>query len=281
MNGSVTPAPRPVVTLVDDPPASGNTYTWNERIEASVYFSVDVRVTGRPRLTMNVGTGTRQLVADEYGGRGPLTFEYVVQAADMDADGISFPANALSLPSGATIRSAADTSIHAVLSHDSVPADPQRKVDGQSVQAPRVLRTSIGPPPSGGDTYTRGERFLVGVSFDRDVAVDTTGGRPRVALEIGDSTRYATYLYPPRGRPWELLFGYVVQAGDRDADGVSIKANGLSANGGSITLLGDTTPAMLSHVGISSFICAEDRDCFSSAMCELARRTMASAFSCA
>ena len=250
VNGSVKPAPRPVVTLVDDPPASGNTYTWNERIEASVYFSVDVRVTGRPRLTMNVGTGTRQLVADEYGGRGPLTFEYVVQAADMDADGISFPANALSLPSGATIRSAADTSIHAVLSHDSVPADPQRKVDGQSVQAPKVVRTFIGPPPSGGDTYTRGETFFVGVSFDRDVAVDTTGGRPRVALEIGDSTRYATYLYPPRGRPWELQFVYVVQAGDRDADGVSIKANGLSANGGSITLLGDTTPAVLSHVGL-------------------------------
>ena len=250
VNGSVKPTPRPVVTLTDDPPASGNTYTWNERIEASVYFNVDVRVTGRPRLTMNVGTGTRQLVADEYGGRGPLTFEYVVQAADMDADGISFPANALSLPSGATIRSAADTSIHAALSHDSVPADPQRKVDGQSVQAPKVLRTSIGPPPSGGDTYTRGETFLVGVSFDRDVAVDTTGGRPRVALEIGDSTRYATYRGPPRGRPWELLFVYVVQAGDRDADGVSIKANGLSANGGSITLLGDTTPAVLSHIGL-------------------------------
>ena len=250
VNGSVTPTPRPVVTLTDDPPASGNTYTWNERIEASVYFNVDVRVTGRPRLTMNVGTGTRQLVADEYGGRGPLTFEYVVQAADMDADGISFPANALSLPSGATIRSAADTSIHAVLSHDSVPADPQRKVDGQSVQAPKVLRTSIGPPPSGGDTYTRGETFFVGVSFDRDVAVDTTGGRPRVALEIGDSTRYATYWRSPRGRPWELLFVYVVQAGDRDTESVSIKANGLSANGGSITLLGDTTPAVLSHVGL-------------------------------
>ncbi len=247
VNGSVKPAPRPVVTLVDDPPASGNTYTWNERIEASVYFSVDVRVTGRPRLTMNVGTGTRQLVADEYGGRGPLTFEYVVQAADMDADGISFPANALSLPSGATIRSAADTSVHAVLSHDSVPADPQRKVDGQSVQAPKVVRTFIGPPPSRDNTYTRGETFFTSMVFDRDVAVDATGGRPRVALEIGDSTRYATYWGPARGRPQELQFVYVVQAGDRDADGVSIKANGLSANGGSITLLGDTTPAVLSH----------------------------------
>ncbi len=250
VNGSVTPTPRPVVTLTDDPPASGNTYTWNERIEASVYFNVDVLVTGRPRLTMNVGTGTRQLVADEYGGRGPLTFEYVVQAADMDADGISFPANALSLPSGATIRSATDTSIHAVLSHDSVPADPQRKVDGQSVQAPKVLRTFIGPPPSHDNTYTRGETFFTSMVFDRDVAVDTTGGRPRVALEIGDSTRYATYWRSPRGRPQELQFVYVVQAGDRDADGVSIKANGLSANGGSITLLGDTTPAVLSHVGL-------------------------------
>ncbi len=244
VDGSLIPTPR-LRVVVRNSPAKGATFTWKERIHVEASFQVGVIITGNPRLTLNVGTKTRQLAASVV---DPRSFEYVVQAGDVDADGISIPANALSLPNGATIRSAANTSIHATLSHDSVPADPQRKVDGRLVEAPRALRMGIEPPPSRGDTFTRGEMFYIKMFFDRDVAVDTTHGRPRIALSIGDSTRYATYRQPSRGRPWIQIFGYVVQAGDRDADGISVAANALSANGGSITLPGDTTPAALSHV---------------------------------
>ena len=250
VDGSLTPTPRLRIGFANSP-ARGATYTRNERIRVFASYQVGVVVKGNPRLNLNVGTRTLQLAINATEGSN-LIFEHIVQAGDMDADGISIPANALFLPSGTAIRSAADTTIAALLSNDSVSADPQRKVDGRRVDAANVQSIAVVPNPSRDDTYTRGEIFYVYVSFDRDVAVDTTAGRPRIALGIGNSTRYAAYSNPKPGKPWQQSFRYVVQAGDRDTDGISIPANALSANGGSITLPGDTTRAALSH-GTASF----------------------------
>ncbi len=246
VNGRLTPVPRPVVNLWEEFPAKGSTYTRHERININVSYTVAVAVTGTPELTLNLGTGTRQLAMVSHRGRG-LSFEYVVQAGDVDADGISVSANALSLPSGATIRAAADTSVVASLTHDSLPASAAHKVDGSRAGAADVVSLSVYPHPSSDSTYTRGEELYLAVQFDRDVAVDTTGGRPRVALEIGDSTRHATYVWPFTNTPSRRVFMYVVQAGDVDADGLSIAADALELNGGAITAPDDTVSADLSH----------------------------------
>ncbi len=248
VNGRLTPAPRPVVYFQGSP-ANGSTFTRHERIYIGVSYSAGVAVTGTPELTLNLGTGTRQLAAVGYRSRG-LLFEHEVQPGDLDEDGISVSANTLSLPSGATIRSVADTSVVAVMTHDSVPASPSHKVDGRQVGAARVKATWIGPPPSADSTYTRDEVFYVYVDFDRNVAVDTTGGRPRIALGVGDSTRHATYRFTLTELPSRLGFEYVVQAGDRDADGIEIAANALELNGGSITAPDDTVAAELSHAAV-------------------------------
>ena len=245
VNGRLTPVPRPAV-LVYDFPAYGSTYTRHEHIRVRVSYSVGVVVSGTPELTLNLGTGTRRM-APVRTTLHQLFFEYVVQPGDVDGDGISVSANALSLPSGATIRSAADTSIVAALTHDSVPASAVRKVDGRRVTAAKVRWVSINPPPSRDSTYTRGELFHVNVIFDRAVAVDTTGGRPRVALQIGDSTRYAIYSHAHNFGPANHVFNFEVQAGDVDTDGLSIAANALELNGGAITAPDDTVRADLSH----------------------------------
>ena len=249
VNGRLTPVPRPWVR-VHDLPAYGSTYTRHERIRLGVSYSVGVVVTGTPELTLNLGTGTRRLTAVR-STLHQLFFEYVVQAGDVDEDGISVSANALSLPSGATIRSAADTSVVAALTHDSVPASAVHKVDGSRVTAAKVRWVSINPPPSRDSTYTRGELFHVNVIFDRAVAVDTTGGRPRVALQIGDSTRYAIYSHAHNFGPANHVFNFEVQAGDVDTDGLSIPANALELNGGTITAPDDTVRADVSHDAVT------------------------------
>ena len=246
VNGRLTPVPRPVLYMREEFPAKGDTYTRHERIDINVSYSVAVAVTGTPELTLNLGTGTRQLAAVGHRGRG-LFFEYVVQAGDVDADGISVSANALSLPSGATIRAAADTSVVASLAHDSLPASAARKVDGGRAGSAEVVSLSVYPNPSSDSTYTRAEELYLAVQFDRDVAVATTGGRPRVALEIGDSTRHAAYAHQFTNTPSRQLFHYVVQAGDVDADGLGIGADAVELNGGAITAPDDTVSADLSH----------------------------------
>ncbi len=66
------------------------------------------------------------------------------------------------------------------------------------------------------------------VQFDRAV---TATGKPQVALTIGAKTRHATLFGWGRQH---LTFTYTVQEEDRDEDGVSIAANALALNGGTI-----------------------------------------------
>ena len=80
-------------------------------------FTDPVTVTGTPQLGLTIGTQTRQATYDDAGefedghevlGLAPgavLVFIYTVQETDLDADGISIAANALSL-NGGTISSA-------------------------------------------------------------------------------------------------------------------------------------------------------------------------------
>ena len=250
VDGNVTPAPRARISWRNRP-ASGDTYTRGERIRIRAIFHTRVAVAGNPQMTLQVGTRTRQLTAVGATEWGPM-FDYVVQAEDQDADGVSVPANALSLPAGATIQAVADANVAASLVHDSLPADASRKVDGSAAGTPKVRTITVSPLPSSDSTYTRGENFYVNVHFDRDVAVDTTDGKPRVALDVGGTTRYATYSHAHNLGPTLHVFMYTVQASDVDADGVSISANALSANGGSITALGGTAAADLSHSAVAA-----------------------------
>ena len=246
VDGNLTPIPRVRVSLANSSPANGETFTRGEKIQLRAIFHKQVVVTGKPQLELKMGTQTRRLAAKSSNSWGP-TFEYVVQAEDRDADGISVHANALSAPGGVTIRALADNNVAADLSHDSVPTDPSRKVDGSRTEAPRVQSIQFSPNRASDSTYTRHERFYVNVRFDRDVAVTKTNGGPRLALTIGSSTRYATYAYSIANEPSVQVFTYAVRPTDRDTDGISIAANSLSANGASITLAGDTVVADLSH----------------------------------
>jgi len=233
-------------------PARGGTYELGETIEVRVEFDRAVTVTGSPQVALIIGTQTRQAAySASWDGRSAY-FSYAVQEGDRDEDGISIAANALVLNGGA-IREGGTGTTSADLTHDAVAADPAHKVNGGLVSRPTVSDMYIDNhvPPPNGDTYERGERIRVWVEFDRDVTVT---GSPQVALAIGGQTRQAAFsgFASATEADW-LSFDYIAKATDRDEDGVSIPANALALNGGTIRNAGDgTTDADLTHAAVAA-----------------------------
>ena len=82
------------------------------------------------------------------------------------------------------------------------------------------------------------------MTFSEAVTVSTTDGTPRLAIDIGGQPR--NILYDRAGSSTgQLIFGYTVFAGDMDADGIAVKADGLVLNGGTIKSTDDSTDADL------------------------------------
>ena len=234
----VTP-PRVRAIYIDSSPARGDTYELGETVEVEVEFDGAVKATGEPELALTIGMTTRHATWFGWSSHS-LRFQYTVQAGDRDEDGISIPANALSL-NGGTIT-APDGATEADLTHEAVALGGASKADGSDATPPRVRAIRFGySRPARGYTYELGETVEVEVEFDRAV---TATGTPQVALTVGTETRHAAF------GGWgtqTLHFDYTVQAGDRDEDGISIPANALALNGGSITAADGTTAADLTH----------------------------------
>ena len=136
-----------------------------------------------------------------------------------------------------------DGAADADLTHVAETAGRGSKVDGSLATIPVVEGISIVSSPARGDTYELGETVEVRVDFDG--AVRTTGN-PRVPLTVGTRTRYA--IYNGWGRDF-LFFNYIVQADDRDEDGISIAADALELSGATIKAANGKTSVDLTHPG--------------------------------
>ena len=203
-----------------------------EVIVVEVGFDRAVAVTGTPQLALTIGSTTRR--ASYYGRNGSrsLRFEYVVQSSDLDADGIGVGPSALSL-NGGTIKIRGGTTDAALGLGSHAVSSSSIRVDGRMEIVPAVGGAWIVSSPVSGDTYELAERIAVHVYFYPAVEVV---GTPRLALTVGAATRQANYSRTIRNR-W-LRFEYVVQSSDSDADGISIGANALTLNGGTIKIRG-------------------------------------------
>jgi len=85
---------------------------------------------------------------------------------------------------------------------------------------------------SAAGSYKVGDTLTFTLTLSAAATVDTTGGTPRLALTIGTTTRYATYVSGTGTT--SLVFTYTVQAGDTDTDGIAV-ASSVDLNGGTIT----------------------------------------------
>ena len=114
-------------------------------------------------------------------------------------------------------------------------------------ETPEVDSVDVTSTPSAtADTYGAGETIKVTVTFDQAVTVT---GTPRIKLRVGGGNpqqqKWADYAGGTGSAA--LVFAYVVQAGDRDANGVYIQGNELELNGGTIQGVDDDVAADLDY----------------------------------
>ena len=81
-------------------------------------------------------------------------------------------------------------------------------------------------------TLNAGDVVSVTVTMSEATSVATSGGTPQVALNIGGTTVQA--VYASGSGSTALVFNYTVLAGQTDANGISIAANSLLLNGGTL-----------------------------------------------
>ena len=116
------------------------------------------------------------------------------------------------------------------------------------VDAPVV--TSVSVPANG--TYTAGQNLDFTLNFSANVNVSTSGGTPRVALTIGTTTVYASYL--SGSGTSALVFRSTITEGSADNDGIALGAS-IDLNGGTIRNGSSTdATATLNSVGSTSSV---------------------------
>ena len=247
---------RPVDGRIDRPPAVYHAYAscTADRISVSVSLNRLVAVTGAPRLALAIGSQVRLATLDGVSwnhlwGTTALAFTYVVQTSDRDPDGVSVPADAVRLDGG-TIRDASGDEADLDLGSRAITNDARCTVDDQPAGAPTVERLSLSVPQNR-ETYLRGEAIEGFVAFDQPVTVT---GTPQLMLSFGSQVRPAAFYHLTEPAATTLRFAYTVDAADRALDGVSIAANALRLNGGSIRSIQGGLPAMLDHSSLPAVV---------------------------
>jgi len=207
-SGVLVNATIPTISSVT-PPANG-TYLLGQNVDFIVNYSEAVTVTGFPTLSLTVGSTSR--VATYLSGTGTtaLTFRYTVPTNDVDTNGIA-SASPLVL-SGGTLQSS--NGVNATLTF-TLPNTTAVLVDGDE---PTVISTTV-PATSLYDINQVSWVFTV--TFDQVVTVTNT---PRWVLDIGGTTRYATYT--SGSGTATLTFTHTLDAADIDLDGITLGNSG-------------------------------------------------------
>ena len=158
---TVNPVPG-ISSLALTSNAGDGVYAIGDEIEATVTFDTAVIVTGQPRLALGVGPATRRqavAVPTDGSSRTTLAFRYTVRAGDLDEDGVSIDANALSHTADSTIRAAVDDTADALITHTvTLAASTAHRVDGIAPAVDRVTLSTTGP-------YIEGDAIALTATF--------------------------------------------------------------------------------------------------------------------
>ncbi len=252
-SGILVNASQPTISSVT-PPANG-TFRANQNMDFTLNYSQAVNVTGSPRIALTVGASTRYATYQSGSGTANLVFRYT--PADPDEDGNGIAAGASVDNNGGSIAS-----LSGVAASTTLPAINLAAVNVDA-NVPKV--TSVTPPSNSiYDTSDISFNFLV--NFDQVVNVT---GTPQIVLNVGGTTRYATYLSGTGTT--QLTFRHTINAADADLDGIGITNGGnIDMNGGTIRdvnsndaapglgTLPNLTRVVISYPGMSAWFDASD-----------------------
>lgn len=233
-------------------PANGVAYGVGEDIEIEIRYQEAVRVTGRKGIAIRVGdhgSGGPTYRAARYvrgSGTDRIVYGYTVQSGERDDTGISVDRG--SRGSGYTRdgrlnfqSSGAEVSVY----YPALGPDPDHKVNASDSIAPIVSSVALTSDPGDDDTYAVGDDVEVTVTFSEAIAVT---GTPQVELDVGGVAKHAAYR---RVNGSAAVFAYIVAEGDVDNDGISIGANKVMQNGGTIEDPSGN-PATLTHDAVAA-----------------------------
>ena len=116
--------------------------------------------------------------------------------------------------------------------------------------AQTVSSVAITSAPAEGqnDSYKIGDAVQATVTFSE--AVDVTGS-PQLEINVGGKPK--TLSYSSGSNSAELVFtGYTVAEGDEDTDGISIDADSVDLNGGTINASDNAATASLTHSAVAA-----------------------------
>ena len=82
------------------------------------------------------------------------------------------------------------------------------------------------------NTLNAGDVVQMTATFNEAVIVNTSGGTPKMVLNVGGVNNSATYV--SGSGTTDLLFNYTILAGDTDTNGLSYAANAILLNGGTL-----------------------------------------------
>ena len=117
--------------------------------------------------------------------------------------------------------------------------------EGGDTEAPRIEGIEITSNPGSAATYAAGDTIEVTVTFSETIVVR---GTPQLTLDGGGRDRTANYRSVTGG---VVTFEYQVAAGESDPNGVSLEADSLSLNGGTIKDAADND-ADLKHDAVAA-----------------------------
>ncbi len=204
----------PYVTAVT-PPANGN-YGMNDNLDFTFTYSEAVNVTGIPTLNVTIGSTVRAAAYYSGSGSTQLTYRYVVQAGEVDSNGIA--TGATFNMAGATVRDGSLT--NAVNGFVMPTLTGVKVVDDRPVINSFLVNNA---------TYYIGQSFTLTALFNQAVTIT---GTPRIMLTLNTGGPvYATYV--SGSGTSNIVFSYTVAEGTDDNNGVVITSPA-DLNGGTI-----------------------------------------------
>ena len=249
--------------------AGGEAYAKGEKIWIEMTFSsARIAVEGRPVLELYVGGTSDEPVVRSadflcLSADNRAVFEYRVVYADKDTDGISVRENGLFFPGDTDRIYDPRTNEDVNPNHSGLADDAGHKVNGllglpRNLKAPPmptlaniVLRSRPADPDRG---YVTGEDIRLDAIFTK--AIPSVDGKPTLELQVGTETRRAEFkevrFRSSDDTRW-IQFSYTVQAGDSDADGISIPVDPIATNAADrIYRSWDREPAALAFAGLGA-----------------------------